>query len=304
MLSIGSSFSVANILLFHCVVQVFAMTLIVPHYFRDDNRTVTLEIEDGPLDVYGFLHPNCHLFKSESSCEDIMNDVSSYANKICDYTPRLPDRTIEDSTTSRGDIVMYLADRYNATSYLEIGCANDDVFGKLRESVRNAVGIDPERGGTHRMTSDTFFELDNRKFDLIFIDGDHNAKQVIIDVQNSLRVLSPGGTIVMHDCNPLTEQRQMTQEIPVGAYNGDTWKVIPFIRLLQDVEVVTLDLDHGVAVLRRRPNMNRMPAELEERMNNGSNPIEVFTYSDLVQYRADMLRLVTVAQFRAWLDSE
>jgi predicted O-methyltransferase YrrM len=36
-------------------------------------------------------------------------------------------------------------------------------------------------------------------FDLIFIDGDHRRESVRRDVENSLKILAPGGAIVCHD---------------------------------------------------------------------------------------------------------
>ena len=54
-------------------------------------------------------------------------------------------------------------------------------------------------------TSDEFFKHNNCVYDLIYIDGDHSAEQVSIDLDNSLSCLSPRGCIVMHDVNPLTE---------------------------------------------------------------------------------------------------
>ena len=57
------------------------------------------------------------------------------------------------------------------------------------------------------MTSDAFFSQNNQIFDLIFIDGLHYSHQVLRDINNALRWLSPTGTIVLHDCNPSTEAR-------------------------------------------------------------------------------------------------
>jgi hypothetical protein len=54
-------------------------------------------------------------------------------------------------------------------------------------------------------TSDEFFKHNNCVYDLIYIDGDHSAEQVSIDVNNSLSCLSPRGCIIMHDVNPMTE---------------------------------------------------------------------------------------------------
>jgi hypothetical protein len=89
-----------------------------------------------------------------------------------------------------------------------------------------------------------------------------------------------------------------------GAYNGDVWKVVGYLCSLEDVEVVTVDVDHGVAVVRRRPNLHPLPAELRDKQRRSENPLEAFTYADLERYRESLLRLVSVAEFRAWLGEE
>lgn len=51
-----------------------------------------------------------------------------------------------------------------------------------------------------RMTSDKMFsELDNVKFDFIYIDGDHSYEQVQQDLNNSFKVLKVGGVILVDD---------------------------------------------------------------------------------------------------------
>jgi len=51
-----------------------------------------------------------------------------------------------------------------------------------------------------RMTSDKMFsELDNVKFDFIYIDGDHSYEQVLRDLNNSFKVLKVGGVILVDD---------------------------------------------------------------------------------------------------------
>jgi predicted O-methyltransferase YrrM len=50
------------------------------------------------------------------------------------------------------------------------------------------------------MTSDKMFsELENVKFDFIYIDGDHSYEQVLRDLNNSFKVLKVGGCILVDD---------------------------------------------------------------------------------------------------------
>ena len=57
-------------------------------------------------------------------------------------------------------------------NYLEIGCASNINFDSI--CVKHKVGVDPDMGGTLRLTSDDYFsKYKNSKFDLIFLDGLH-----------------------------------------------------------------------------------------------------------------------------------
>ena len=133
--------------------------------------------------------------------------------------------------------------------------------------------------------------------------GDHRATQVVIDVFNSLRWLSPGGSIVMHDTNAQFKMQTVFPQDPDSlVYNGDVWKVIPLIRMQDGLEVITIDIDHGVTVIRRKPNMHRLPPDLERRVLLSSS-LETFTFEEFdMTHRNTLLRLVTVEEFRDWLD--
>jgi hypothetical protein len=173
-----------------------------------------------------------------------------------------------------------------------------------------AVGVDPVSGGTHRMTSDDYFFnnslTEKRMFDLIFIDGDHRSEQVILDVFNSLRILTEAGTIVMHDTNARHKRTVANDPTSFGG-REDVWKTIPIIRLQDGLEIVTIDINHGVSVIRRRKNENRLPVELEKKIllpENG-NALEAITFEDFDKYYRDtILRLVCLQEFKIWIDQE
>ena len=50
-----------------------------------------------------------------------------------------------------------------------------------------------------KMTSNKFFETNNEKFDLIYVDGDHRAEQVSLDIKNSWKNLNKGGFLILDD---------------------------------------------------------------------------------------------------------
>ena len=176
----------------------------------------------------------------------------------------------------RIQLVNTLIETHGYTRYLEIGVKKGDCFEQIK--ARYKTGVDPElkhlkkrykhsiadklkntfnsthwtyeseHVNLHELTSDDFFANPGETYDLVFIDGLHQFDQVLKDYTNAQRRLNPGGCIVMHDCNPLTEQsaeRIRSKETKV--WNGDTWKAIYHLRKAgQNIDV--LDFDHGCGV--------------------------------------------------------
>jgi SAM-dependent methyltransferase len=159
----------------------------------------------------------------------------------------------DSTTTKRTHLINAIAEKISAKSYLEIGCAGDDNFGAV--NIAYKVGVDPMAGGTHRMTSDFYFEnYTTDKFDIIFIDGLHHADQVVRDIDNSLNYLNEGGVIVMHDCLP-TDAHMQTVPIPaqIVTWTGDVWKAVFHRHDLQEVDICIATIDLGCGVIVKRP---------------------------------------------------
>jgi len=51
----------------------------------------------------------------------------------------------------------------------------------------------------HKMTSNEFFQKNDKHFDLIYVDGDHSFDQVKIDLINSWNILKNGGFLILDD---------------------------------------------------------------------------------------------------------
>ena len=150
-------------------------------------------------------------------------------------------------------VVNKLASKLGAhASYLEIGCQDNLLFDAV--PILNKFGVDPERGGTHRMTSDQFFLHCTSKFDLVFIDGLHTIEQVSRDLENAISTLNIGGFIVIHDLLP----RNWMEQTPKPAnrvWLGDVWKLSAhIIKFLNVFQFYIVNVDHGVGVLQIKPN--------------------------------------------------
>jgi hypothetical protein len=105
--------------------------------------------------------------------------------------------------------------------YLEIGVERGWTFRRIAADEK--IAVDPafklsarsrrlaaaKARATHyfETTSDAFFAnetafLEQRGIDVALIDGLHTYRQVLRDVENTLRYLRDDGVIVLHDCNP------------------------------------------------------------------------------------------------------
>lgn len=132
--------------------------------------------------------------------------------------------------------------------YLEIGVFRDQVFNSIPIKIENKIGVDPVMGGTHRMTSDEYFQINKTKFDVIFVDGLHHYEQVQKDLINSLKVLNKGGLILIHDMLP---QNPGQEKIPQSqaSWTGDVWKLA--VELLESkIDFVIANIDHGVGIIK------------------------------------------------------
>jgi hypothetical protein len=172
----------------------------------------------------------------------------------------------------RFDLINALIAQNNHKTYLEIGCRDDSTFNVINAS--HKVGVDPVSGGTLRMTSDEFFVQNRETFDVIFIDGLHTYEQVIVDIINSAKALNQGGTIIMHDCLPTSCYAQYDYQVSL-AWNGDVWKSFIHARTLPDLDAATCMIDHGVGVIKKRPNSDLLKL--------GSQDFKKLKYAHLVE---------------------
>ena len=148
------------------------------------------------------------------------------------------------------DVLNYLIKTYNYKSYLEIGVQLGRTFRKIKCETKVGVDPDPMCEVTFKLTSDKFFENNESKFDLVFIDGLHLCEQVVLDFENSIQHLNEGGCIVFDDVLPRTKSAQLRNLGALGAWNGDCWKSIVYLRCKygEDWTFRTLDASYGLTI--------------------------------------------------------
>ena len=165
---------------------------------------------------------------------------------------------------NRKAIVNRLLSVTEGNDYLEIGCAGDELFDAVMAGRK--VGVDPVRGGTHRMTSDAFFNSwDTDAFDVVFIDGLHHYAQVRRDLDGALRCLRRGGWIAIHDMLPRDWLEEHVPQLQTRGWAGDGWKVAFELLASPDIDFRLVAIDHGIVVVRplaERPLVADLSAEL------------------------------------------
>lgn len=179
------------------------------------------------------------------------------------------------------EIIQYLIDKYNYQSYLEIGLDNPNnnyllINCKYKECVdpyfdewtvdangymdNNVKRFIEEKILTYHMTSDKMFALmpEDKKYDIVFIDGYHNEEQVDRDIINSLKHLNKGGRIVVHDCLPENEF-QGSEAVPSESvtWMGTVWKSIPKLAF-NGIDYYVIDTDCGCGVIKFDGDSNEL----------------------------------------------
>lgn len=154
---------------------------------------------------------------------------------------------IQWTNESRLDLINFACRVTNASSYLEIGCNTNEVFDRV--NCNHKTGVDPRRGGTHRMTSDAFFESNTEKFDVIFIDGLHYYEQVKKDFENAYKALNDNGVIVFHDMFPTLERWVVVPEpddlLTYGCWMGDVWRMGFDLLAMPNISFKLVMIDNG-----------------------------------------------------------
>ena len=87
--------------------------------------------------------------------------------------------------------------------YLIVGTKKEEDFVNYYEKVYRNVckQLQPYPVTVHRVTSDIFFQTFQEPVDWIYIDGDHTYEGVAKDLENSYKLIKPGGFIFGDDYN-------------------------------------------------------------------------------------------------------
>lgn len=189
---------------------------------------------------------------------------------------------------TRTDIINTLIQRKGYSAYLEIGVRSGDNLNAINCETKVGVDINPMprvfSARTKVMPSRDFWSTNFEEFDIIFIDGSHLYEDVFNDIRGALGCISPRGTIIVHDMNPLTEESQ-SREYNVNQWHGDGWKAWVRYRALNNLYMRVVDTDSGCGVI----NIGQQqPIHV---------PYESMTFKNLDKYRKSWLNLISVEDF-------
>lgn len=214
-----------------------------------------------------------------------------YFDKI---VPALRANNIINRTRTAQDHI----DRIKAKTYLEIGVERGINFFQTKAPVK--VAVDPrfkipkrpantESVYFYEVPSDDFFESDHKPqlekhgIDVALVDGLHTYEQSLRDMVNCAKYLNDGGIIVVHDCFPKNEAASLPDMQAAikhytfnGAWNGDVFKAILWLRCnRKDLEVYTLDIDHGLGIIKKGKPQSMLDYTDEQ--------IKNLTYQDFIK---------------------
>ena len=186
----------------------------------------------------------------------------------------------------RWDLIKYLIEKNSYKNYLEIGCDQNQLFSKV--NIENKIGVDPVSGGNIRKTSDEFFKENKTNFDIVFIDGLHEYKQVKKDILNSVHYLKKNGIILVHDCMPDSLSKQAVPRYKMQ-WNGDVWKAIVDLRQKEELNIYTCEVDQGIGIITTKKNTSTLKLD---------KSISKLKFKDYFNNYKEYMRVISLEKFK------
>ena len=127
-------------------------------------------------------------------------------------------------------------------SYLELGIHDNTNFNKIK--CRNKHSVDMNGKALFTGTTDEFFAQNNKnnRYDIIFIDANHDYDYVLRDFNNSVKICNKW--IILHDMVPPDEKHTSKKLC------SDSYKVLYYMKNKTKLDVFTLDHECGLTFVR------------------------------------------------------
>ena len=151
------------------------------------------------------------------------------------------------------NIIKWIIKLTNCQSYLELGVEYGINISEVKDLVKTCVGVDINSFDNssdiefYQMTTDNFFSINKRYFDIIFIDANHNFEQVRKDFDNSIRILNKFGIIILHDTDPITS------ELLEENHCYDSYRIVDYISSKTTLNIITFPIQEtGMTFVMRK----------------------------------------------------
>jgi glycosyltransferase involved in cell wall biosynthesis len=151
------------------------------------------------------------------------------------------------------NIIKWLIKLTNCQSYLELGVEYGENISEVKDLVKVCVGVDINSFNNksniefYQMTTDDFFTKNDKYFNIIFIDANHNFEQVRKDFDNSIRILNKYGIIILHDTDPITNELLQIDHC------HDSYKIIDYISTKTTLNIITFPIQEtGMTFVMRK----------------------------------------------------
>jgi hypothetical protein len=218
------------------------------------------------------------------------------------------------------DIALMLARKYGFASYLEVvtpttggtyGQVDRHQFStRMRLMYRRpAEFLDGETidfSTQAESAEDLYLELINsgRRFDLVFLDPFHTYASSLRDIVYALQLVQPGGSVLIHDCDPPRE------EIAGPEFRPGEWCGVTYLAYLDTVLFdpglcyATVDADYGCGIISKKPRREALYSNSDRALASewrNLQPSQKFSF--FIQHRARLLHLVDPITFTRSLQS-
>lgn len=124
-----------------------------------------------------------------------------------------------------------------------------------------ADGIEIDFRSADLDIDDCVKQIHNKKlrYDVVLVDAFHEYEPSLRDLKTAIELVGDGGTVVVHDCDPPSEELACPHFIPTS-WAGVTYKAyLDFVMGHDDLDYFTVDTDWGCGIIRRR---NRNAAQV------------------------------------------
>lgn len=157
-------------------------------------------------------------------------------------------------------IIQQIAKAHSVSSYLEVGIYRGETLRRLASLCDKVVGVDIDASAIDSIRPKKNIELflgtvqdyksrrhvDSPKFDLAFIDANHDKNFVVDDFEATQSLMEERGLIVLHDTWP----RSVEYSDP--KFCGDAYKAVDILRKkYSDWNFVTIQKHPGLTLAQR-----------------------------------------------------